>query len=229
MAEVIDTKIIHNLEIFTDEGFVELTHVHKTIPYTIMELHTENYYIKAADDHKVYAIGDIPIKISNLKVGDKIQTEQGLEAITSIEAGNKVSMYSPTVDNVKSSYYSNGILSENSTTVGIYALHYTLFNKDKTVAVLANKMQGAKEILGRVKGILEELPDFLKPGIKEYNKTSITFENGCKIIAAATSPSAVRGLTINCLTGDNRVTLKDNDNGSVFDITLENLVKDLSK
>jgi hypothetical protein len=229
MANVIDSKLINNLEILTDEGFADITHVHKTSPYHIVEVTTHSFCIKVADDHKLYAIGNIPIKVSNLKVGDKVMTINGLEVIKSISnKAKRVNMFSPTVDNVKSSYYSNGFQSENSTTVGIYALHYTLFNKDKTVAVLANKMQGAKEILTRVKGILEELPDFLKPGITEYNKTSITFENGCKIIAAATSPSAVRGLTINCITGDNKVTLKDNDNGAVFDITLENLVKELS-
>lgn len=42
----------------------------------------------------------------------------------------------------------------------------------------------------------ETLPDYVKPGVKEYNKTSMVLENGSKISCAATSASAIRGRSI---------------------------------
>ena len=43
----------------------------------------------------------------------------------------------------------------------------------------------------------EALPSWLQQGIKEWNKGSIVLENDSKIVAAATSSSAVRGGSYN--------------------------------
>lgn len=72
-------------------------------------------------------------------------------------------------------------------------LHYVLFNDHKTVALLANKGDAAREILDRIKIAYEALPKWLQQGVVEWNKGSVEFENGSKIIAAATSSSAIRG------------------------------------
>lgn len=89
--------------------------------------------------------------------------------------------------------------SGKTTTVGIYALWYAMYNKDKTIAILANKADMAKAILLEIKDAYEEMPAYLKPGVKEYNAHSVIFDNGCKILARATSPNALRGETVNLL------------------------------
>lgn len=78
-------------------------------------------------------------------------------------------------------------------------LHYILFNESKTVALLANKGDSAREILSRIKIAYEALPKWLQQGVVEWNKGSIELENGCKVIAAATSSSAIRGKSISML------------------------------
>lgn len=78
-------------------------------------------------------------------------------------------------------------------------LHYILFNEHKTVALLSNKGDSAREILDRIKIAYEALPKWLQQGVVEWNKGSVEFENGCKIIAAATSSSAIRGKSISFL------------------------------
>lgn len=82
-----------------------------------------------------------------------------------------------------------------------YLLWFALFHGDKTILVAANKLTNAKEVINRAQGIYEELPDWLKPGIdeSEWNKTSLSFENGSKIIAQATSASTGRGFAISLL------------------------------
>ena len=86
-----------------------------------------------------------------------------------------------------------------TTTAVVVILHYILFNEDKTVALLSNKGDSAREILNRIKIAYEALPKWLQQGVQEWNKGSVEFENGCKIIAAATSSSAIRGRSISFL------------------------------
>jgi hypothetical protein len=80
-----------------------------------------------------------------------------------------------------------------------YLLWYAIFNSEKNIAVLANKGSTAREMLARVTLMLENLPFFLQPGTKALNKGSIEFSNNSKIIAAATSGSSIRGLSISLL------------------------------
>ena len=86
-----------------------------------------------------------------------------------------------------------------TTTVGSYLLHYVLFNQNVNVAILANKQSTAIEILSRIKMAFEYLPKWLQQGVIEWNKGSVVLENGARIIASATSSSAIRGGSYNCI------------------------------
>ncbi|MBT4661049.1 MAG: terminase [Candidatus Marinimicrobia bacterium] len=86
-----------------------------------------------------------------------------------------------------------------STTMISYLLHYVLFNQDVNVAILANKLATARELLHRLQLAYEYLPKWMQQGISEWNKGSIELENGSKILASATSSSAVRGGSFNMI------------------------------
>lgn len=81
----------------------------------------------------------------------------------------------------------------------IYLLWYAIFQPEKTIAILANKGSTAREMLARVALALENLPFFLQPGCKILNKGSIEFSNNSRIIAASTSGSSIRGMSVNLL------------------------------
>ena len=89
--------------------------------------------------------------------------------------------------------------SGKSITSCAYMLWYLLFHPEVTVAILANKGAIAREMISRVVTMLESVPFFLQPGVKILNKGSIEFANDSKIVAAATSSSSIRGLSINLL------------------------------
>lgn len=76
-----------------------------------------------------------------------------------------------------------------------YLLHYIIFNKDRSVAILANKKGTAMEILDRVKKAFRYLPDFLQQGVVIWNKGDIELENGSRLSAHATSSDSVRGFS----------------------------------
>jgi len=80
-----------------------------------------------------------------------------------------------------------------------YLLWYAIFNPEKTIAILANKGSTAREMLARITLMLENLPFFLQPGCKTLNKGSIEFSNNSRIVAAATSGSSIRGMSVNLL------------------------------
>lgn len=89
--------------------------------------------------------------------------------------------------------------SGKTLTMCAYLLWNVMFNQDINVAVLANKKTIAYEILERIKNAYQYIPKWLQQGVKEWNKGSIVLENGSRIIASATSSSAVRGLSLNII------------------------------
>ncbi len=86
-----------------------------------------------------------------------------------------------------------------STSTCGFILWYILFQPGKTVALLANKGETAREILGKIQLAYMHLPLWLQPGVEEWNKGSFELENNSRVIAAATSTDAIRGYSINCL------------------------------
>lgn len=89
-----------------------------------------------------------------------------------------------------------------TTTVVAWCVHYILFNQSVNVAILANKLKTSTEIMKRLKEAYEYLPIWLQQGVVEWNKTSIQLENGSRVLASATSASAVRGGSFNVIVLD---------------------------
>jgi hypothetical protein len=89
-------------------------------------------------------------------------------------------------------------------------LWYTLFQDNKTVAILANKAAAAREVLSRYQGMYENLPLWMQQGVKEWNKGSIELENGSKVFTAATAASGIRGKSVNWLYIDEAAIIPNN-------------------
>ncbi len=92
--------------------------------------------------------------------------------------------------------------SGKTTIVAAYALHYAIFNADKNVGIVSNKETSAKRILDTMKRMYEALPVWLKPGVTEYQKTSVHFDNGTNLIISATTSDAFRGWPMNVVICD---------------------------
>lgn len=89
--------------------------------------------------------------------------------------------------------------SGKSTTVVSYILHYILFNPSVNVAILANKQAVARDLLAKIKTAYEYLPKWIQQGVGEWNKGTIILENGSRVLASATSSSAIRGGSYNLI------------------------------
>lgn len=195
----VDTLRVSDWEIESETGWVDITHINKTIEYEVYQLTTTNCFIECADTHIVFTANNSEIFVKDLSPGDLIKGAEGIETVVSItKTDRKESMYDLSVTG-NHTYYADGLLHHNTTTTAAFICWYILFNDEKTVAILANKAQTAREILQRVETAYEFLPKWMQSGVVEWNKGSVALENGSRVLASATSSSAIRGYSISLL------------------------------
>lgn len=201
MNKFIESKDVSDWEVLTEGGFVPINKSHKTIKFQKYEIKTKNRNLFSADDHIIFNENNNAIFVKDIRVGDRIKTIDGIEEI--IETGiysEEVNMYDITVDSKEHSFYSNGILSHNTTLLTIFTLWYVMFNDDKNVYLVANKLDTAKQVYGRITLAYELLPNWLKSPVKGgYGKEGMSLENGSGIKIAATAVDTGRGDSINLL------------------------------
>lgn len=80
-----------------------------------------------------------------------------------------------------------------------YLLWYAMFIPDSTILVASNKYTGAQEIMQRIRFAYENCPDHIRCGVISYNKGSIEFDNGSRIVSATTTETTGRGMSISLL------------------------------
>lgn len=89
--------------------------------------------------------------------------------------------------------------SGKSTSAAGYLLWYAMFVPDSTILIAAHKYSGAQEIMQRIRYAYENCPDHIKAGVTTYNKGSLDFENGSRIVSATTTENTGRGMSISLL------------------------------
>jgi len=202
--KIVWSHILNGVEVYSKSGWVPATYIHETKPFIVYKITTKNgLHLDCADDHLVFDENMNTILVKDLKIGSNIQTEFGLDKIVNIEKVDiKISMCDLSVLEEDESYYTNHILSHNTTTSAIFLLHYALFNTDKNTLVLGNKRKTAVEILDKIKKIYLEIPYYLKPGILKWNESEIVFDNGCRVMAEATTINSGISFTFHCVLAD---------------------------
>ena len=86
-----------------------------------------------------------------------------------------------------------------STSAAGYLLWYAMFIPDSTILIAAHKYTGAQEIMQRIRYAYELCPDHIRAGSTNYNKGSIDFENGSRIVSSTTTETTGRGMSISLL------------------------------
>jgi hypothetical protein len=89
--------------------------------------------------------------------------------------------------------------SGKTTCAAGYLLWFAMFHPDQTILVAAHKYTGAQEIMQRIRYAYEDCPDHIRCGVTNYNKGSIEFDNGSRIVSATTTGNTGRGMSISLL------------------------------
>lgn len=217
----IEVKNISDWEVETETGFVDILSSNKTIEYEVFQITLENgLMIKCADTHilideyynEVFAIDSLGIVIRTILGESKVCEIIQLDYLEN--------MFDLSIDSNDHTFYTNGILSHNTQVVAAYILYYSLFNGNKTVAILANKATASREILSRYQLMYEYLPKFLQQGVKTWNKGDIELENGSKVFTSATSASGIRGKS--CVSGDTKICIERD--GKIYHVEIQSLI-----
>jgi len=89
-------------------------------------------------------------------------------------------------------------MGKTTTAVG-YLLWYAMFVSNSTILIAAHKYTGAQEIMQRLRYAYETCPDWIRAGVTSYNKQSIEFDNGSRIMAQTTTETTGRGMSVSLL------------------------------
>ena len=86
-----------------------------------------------------------------------------------------------------------------STSAAGYLLWYAMFVPDSTILIAAHKYLGAQEIMQRIRYAYELCPNHIRAGATSYNKGSLEFDNGSRIVSQTTTENTGRGMSITLL------------------------------
>ena len=121
--------------------------------------------------------------------------------------------------------------SGKTVTTGTYLLWLSLFHDDPiNIGIVGNSPGTAMEVLDKIKKIFVELPIWMQRGIEVWNKGSIEFDNGTRVMTDGPSSDSFRGYTINILYCSHEmepVTIRNKETGLVEEITFLELAKRL--
>jgi len=200
LRKFIESVDVSDWEIETPTGWQPISHTNKTIEYDVWEIKTDKgTCLRGADTHILIDIDGNEVFLKD-SLGMSIKSTEGHETVISVEKlDTKVNMYDLTVDSEDHTYYTNGLLSHNTTVAAGYLLWYAMFVKDSHILVAAHKYDGALEIMDRIRFAYEGLPDHIRAGVREYNKKSLRFDNGSIIESQTTTANTGRGKSLSLI------------------------------
>ena len=204
----------YRIDVLGDDNFYPLTHLYKTKPYLLYYIETDNgHKLYCADKHRVFTGKMTEIYVEDIVPGETIlYTIDGPSVVTKLcKFDFELSMCDLTVEHETHRFFTNGILSHNSVTTAIIALHKILFNTDKRGLVLSKSGPAGVDLLSKIKDMYRFLPYYLKPGVLKWNQTEIAFDNNSSMSTEPFSPTAGLGKTINFLILDEFAWCPPND------------------
>lgn len=211
-SEIAEEYEVHGIEVATPNGYVPVRKVYKTKPMRVWTLTVGRFTVECSHHHLVYTLlpgGFRPA--CSLRPDDLVMTEDGAETVTvSADSGRVAELYDITVDRPDGMFFSNGILSHNSTTFCARQL------------MLACLIQGYKSLyitpyfeqLSTYGERLYEMEAQVRYDQGKQNKYLKRYPNGSKLWLSYACETAdqVRGKTVGeCVTGDTLVYAIEGD------------------
>ena len=204
----------YRIKVLTDVGYQPISYIYNTKPFKIYKVILENgYSIECADKHMLFD-DNLNIVYADELVENvsKVMTDRGPSVVKSVSTSKvKVSMCDVSVNHPYHRYYTNGILSHNSTTTAIFCLWSVLFRNDRNALILSKSGPAGQDLIKKIKDMYLYLPYHLKLGTLKWNQSEIAFDNNSTISTEAFSPTAGLGKTINFLILDEFAWCPPND------------------
>jgi len=128
----IEELLVDGFSVKTDTGFEKIDGSNKTIKYQVYQIKTENHYLECADNHVVFDSGYNEVFAKDLKIGYVIMTDKGPEKVIEVkETTDEEHMFDLSVESDNHRYYTNGILSHNTTIAAFKCKRHLVATQEK--------------------------------------------------------------------------------------------------
>lgn len=171
----------------TPAGFVDVVRAYKTIPMPVWSIRTSTHYLEGASEHLIVRDDGALVFLSSLQVGDFVQSINGIEAIVEVNNLNRFEyLYDFEIDSEDHLYFTNGLLTHNSTAlVGRQLIYAHIIPNRRSMYVVphqsfldtyANRMREME----RAFKFYQHHPDYRQNlKYKEYPNGSVTYLIKC--------------------------------------------------
>lgn len=202
-------------KVLSDTGYEHIESIHQTIQYKIWNVNTNSFSIKCADNHILFLSNFTEIFVKNLKIGDEIITEKGIESVITIEETEHFEeMYDLEISSNEHRYYTNGILSHNTSLAKVLASNfpylYINVSDESSVDIIRDKittwcssislLDGTEKykvvILDELDGASDQFYKALRATIERFADTA-RFIGTCNYINKVPDPVQSRFTIIN--------------------------------
>lgn len=189
-------------EIESHDGWRNVISSNKTIPYQVYLVTLSNgMSLECADTH-ILIKHDMQEVFAKDSLGAFLVTSEGISQVIGVECMDREEeMYDLSVDG-DNLYFTDGILSHNTTTLGMDILHDVIFNEDYRVGITSYKNANVLDFMDRIRFAYENLPWWMKPACVVYNKFSVSFDNGSSVRSQVTAENTFRGTSLNRIISD---------------------------
>jgi hypothetical protein len=156
-----------------------------------------------------------------------IQTDSGVQLIK--DAGGLRDFQEEILLSFKENKYNILMASRQvgkSVTSAIYILWFLLFHAEKTALIVADNFTTTRELIDKFRIGLDNLPFFMKPGIKHINSGNIKFDSDSRIVARTTTKKSGIGLSVNLLYMDEFAHINESNLNDFYKAILPTITAD---
>lgn len=152
-ADIVEERSVVHLrtKVSTPYGWSLITHVCKTKPLPVWRIETRDSVLECADFHLIHTPINGFVHARDILAGDILTSVRGTDTVISAEfTGRCEELYDIRVDSHDHTYFSNGILSHNSTGIGVSELFKFHLIKDYKALYLAPMKDHVKTFADRL-------------------------------------------------------------------------------
>lgn len=193
--EIAEERQVHGVEVEVPGGYAKVLTAYKTIPLPVWELHTSDGIVLECSHHHLLATSTGLVKACYLTPGRELVSSSGTVYVVSSEDTGRVEpLYDITVDREDGLFYSNGLLSHNSTTFCSRQLMHSCLLPGYRALYLTPYFEQLKTYADR----LIDMEGQVRYDVGKQNKYVKHYVNGSKLWLSYACESAdhVRGKTV---------------------------------
>ena len=198
--DILEEYQVNGVQVSTPSGYKDIKTVYKTKPLECIKIKTISKVLSCAKKHLIYMYGIGCVHAYTLQAGDLICTEDGVEPIISVKDIGYETCYDFTIDTEDGLYYTDGILSHNSTSLGAVNIVTSLSIPETKSLYIAPMPEMVKTFAYRY----QEIESKCRVKVADNRVYHRKYDNKSEVrmLHVNTSAEQIRGMTVGRVMAD---------------------------